>query len=415
MMVCTLHQEFNEALFRKIWNSIDLALAFAVPLAIVLPCNVLMVVSIARRAAWRRKSQSTVGKISSTTIMLTVNSIVFVLLTAPVGIELALQSYGILDINNPYTGFLYYLSHVLCNLNSSLNFILYCVSGRRFRRVLRELWCKPSCCTGTSHGTTQTNRCNMGEIGTPQTHSITLNIETPYIPAPIHSAEINHVMGVDDIPFQTHSADVSRVMGVDDIPFQTHSADVNRVMGVDDIPIQTHSAEVNRVMGVDDIPIQTHSTEINRVMGVDDIPIQTHSAEVNHTMGVDDIPIQTHSAEVNHTMGVDDIPIQTHSAEINRVMGVDDIPIQTHSAEINRVMGVDDIPIQTHSAEVNHTTGVDDVLVHTHSAEVKHAILTKDIPIQIISCKHIIGAQDDHIQEHSMDVNQAMAAHTSWL
>ena len=76
----------NEAKFWEIWVTTNLILTYGIPLCTILSCSVIIVVSIARRAAWRQNTSTTPtdGKISSTTVMLTVNSIVFVLLTGPI-------------------------------------------------------------------------------------------------------------------------------------------------------------------------------------------------------------------------------------------------------------------------------------------------------------------------------------------
>ena len=128
--------------FWIICSPIDLVLASAAPFAIILPCNFLIVVAITLRAAWRRNSSSTGGTISSTTVMLTVNSIACVLLTTPAAIELAWVDYGTQDTNKHTVTFLMILFHVLFNLNSSLNFLLYCASSHKFRKAMVSLCCK---------------------------------------------------------------------------------------------------------------------------------------------------------------------------------------------------------------------------------------------------------------------------------
>ena len=144
MLVCDAPQELVDKGLWTIWSPIDLVLASAAPFAIILPCNVLIVVAITRRAIWRRNSSSTGEQISSTTVMLTINSVAFVLLTAPAAIELAWLAYGTLDPSDPTVNFLLFFFHLLFNLNSCLNFVLYSASSSKFRRALRNLWCTPS-------------------------------------------------------------------------------------------------------------------------------------------------------------------------------------------------------------------------------------------------------------------------------
>ena len=139
----------NEAKCWEILIITNLMVTYGVPFGIILLCNVIIVVSIARRAAWCRNSASTGGKVSSTTAMLTVNSVAFVILTSPQSIFLFLAeniSFE-LDLNSYFTTRLFF---VFCNLYSCLNIVLYCVFGSKFRRVLVELLlCKRSSCRCT--------------------------------------------------------------------------------------------------------------------------------------------------------------------------------------------------------------------------------------------------------------------------
>ena len=159
MMYCDILQEINYPNFWTIWTIIDVILACGLPFSIILPCNAIIIVSLTQRNAWRRSSISSRVKISSTTLMLTIVSIAFVILTAPAAIEQVLFAYNTVD---GYTAdFISYLFHALFNLNSCLNFVLYCAFGSKFRKALVELWCKPSRSTTTTHTvTTRTNNDN---------------------------------------------------------------------------------------------------------------------------------------------------------------------------------------------------------------------------------------------------------------
>ena len=177
----------NEAKCWEILIITNLMVTYGVPFGIILLCNVIILVSIARCVAWCRNSASTGGKVSSTTVMLTVNSVAFVILTSPQSICLFLAENISLELNlNSY--FTARLVFVFCNLYTCLNIVLYCVFGSKFRRVLVEiLLCKRSSCRCTRNvpPVIDPPEINPPEIIPPE-------IDTPEIDAPeIIPPEIN--------------------------------------------------------------------------------------------------------------------------------------------------------------------------------------------------------------------------------
>ena len=187
----------NEAKCWEILIITNLMVTYGVPFGIILLCNVIIVVSIARRAAWCRNSAATGGKASSTTVMLTVNSVAFVILTSPQSICLFLAENISLELNlNSY--FTARLVFVFCNLYSCLNIVLYCVFGSIFRRVLVELLlCKRSSCRCTRNvpPVMDPPEINPPEIDPPEIDPpdiIPLEINPPeIIPPEIYPPEID--------------------------------------------------------------------------------------------------------------------------------------------------------------------------------------------------------------------------------
>ena len=119
----------------------DLVVASIGPFSVIVPCNVLIIIHMFRRAVWSRQS-GTPGPqqdhVSSTTVMCTVNSIAFVLLTTPVVVH-QISSYN--DITDPnYDMFINFLLHIFYNLNSCVNFLLYCVSSQKFRKAFKSMF-----------------------------------------------------------------------------------------------------------------------------------------------------------------------------------------------------------------------------------------------------------------------------------
>ena len=114
---------------------------FAISDCLVVPCNVLIIIHMIRRSVWSRQSGAPGPQqdhVSSTTVMCTVNSIAFVLLTTPVVIHEILLYNEFIDPNNDM--FISFLLHIFYNLNSCVNFLLYCVSSQKFRKALKLLF-----------------------------------------------------------------------------------------------------------------------------------------------------------------------------------------------------------------------------------------------------------------------------------
>ncbi|KAK2147398.1 hypothetical protein LSH36_555g03019 [Paralvinella palmiformis] len=122
---------------------IDLIMSSLGPFAVILPCNLVITIQIARSRA-RRSAMSTCSAsskgVSSTTLMLAVTCVLFLILTAPMAVILLVLSYGVIK-NYANIQFIYTFCYLLFNLNSSINFLLYCASGTKFRRTLAAVCC----------------------------------------------------------------------------------------------------------------------------------------------------------------------------------------------------------------------------------------------------------------------------------
>ena len=125
---------------RKVWPWLDLVKFSLAPLAIVIACNVIIITTLltARKARQDHMRVSAEDDSSSITAMLIGISIMFVWTTVPVSVYfigknlwpastyqdvlVKLSAYAAVNVN-------YYLS-------SCTNFIIYCISGSKFRRAL---------------------------------------------------------------------------------------------------------------------------------------------------------------------------------------------------------------------------------------------------------------------------------------
>ena len=83
-------------------------------------------------------NQALVKSATRGTAMVVTVSVTFILLTAPAGVEYALKSMIDLDSIPEYRVFV----NITMYLNHSINGILYCIVGTRFRNELLKIFCR---------------------------------------------------------------------------------------------------------------------------------------------------------------------------------------------------------------------------------------------------------------------------------
>ena len=133
------------------WLFVDAAIFTFVPFIIILSCNVAIILALLRAARRRnaemnvRNSASNDSTTSITTMLITI-SIVFLLTTSP--LTICYQFYGpIVEkyADDPVGYALYFellvntVLVLLCYNNNAVNFLLYCISGSKFRRALADM------------------------------------------------------------------------------------------------------------------------------------------------------------------------------------------------------------------------------------------------------------------------------------
>ncbi|CAH1799707.1 unnamed protein product [Owenia fusiformis] len=147
---CAYLEGFEE-FHRTFWPWIDASVASFIPFITLFVCNILIVTQLVKAAA-RRKNQMNVTSSKqddttrSMTIMLVMISFLFLCFTSPVVLlDVVIQP----DITRaPTTAekasekLTVAIVNLLMYLNSALNFVMYCLSGKKFRDSLRELFCK---------------------------------------------------------------------------------------------------------------------------------------------------------------------------------------------------------------------------------------------------------------------------------
>lgn len=172
---CYTAIESYETFFVSTWHWIHFCVYFAIPMAALLFGNTCIIVKLMSQ---RKKGQIQKLKVSGTqtrkeddqdkstqiTLLLVIISIVFFLNTAPSAIYFAAQTFLFGEITTKDEAAQQLLTYVIVNilmyLNSAINFILYFLSGSRFRAEVKQLFlCKKWCAAKdeTSSSTIQTN------------------------------------------------------------------------------------------------------------------------------------------------------------------------------------------------------------------------------------------------------------------
>jgi hypothetical protein len=133
-----------------VWQWVDMFLVFFGPFVIIFIGNIIIVAKIivmyGKRQQQLNVSSKSDNKTMSTTVMLLVVSVAFLLMTSPSAVYFMGMGYKLWsleteeDMAKVYGA--YSLCYILYYLNSTINFFLYCASGSRFRKALTSLCAK---------------------------------------------------------------------------------------------------------------------------------------------------------------------------------------------------------------------------------------------------------------------------------
>ena len=122
---------------------IHFVLGSAGPFLIMLPCNAVIFTQIVRKTLWRRNATPSTtntpraASVTSTSVMCLVNSVAFIILTAP-HVMYALTS-GFYEDGDIGTLLQFHIFWTLYAMNSCINFLLYSVASRKFRQAFKQL------------------------------------------------------------------------------------------------------------------------------------------------------------------------------------------------------------------------------------------------------------------------------------
>ena len=124
------------------WGILDLTMAAILPFTIIAICNGMIIVKLWKAAALKKSQTDTSRekKITSINVMLTMNSMVFLILVMPWYVVVVIYSYANVDASTlQIVNHAYSITLILWYVNPAINFYLYCLGGPMFRRELRAL------------------------------------------------------------------------------------------------------------------------------------------------------------------------------------------------------------------------------------------------------------------------------------
>ncbi|XP_067667594.1 FMRFamide receptor-like [Haliotis asinina] len=139
----------------RVWPWIDLCVFSLIPLTVLIIANISIVQKVVSRKRNTRRINPVVltittnheryqdKKTSSMTMMLLALNVVFFVCTAPISVYLIGEPYWKVDSpprREAVMSLLWAISNTLMYTNNSVNFLLYCISGSRFRNALKEMF-----------------------------------------------------------------------------------------------------------------------------------------------------------------------------------------------------------------------------------------------------------------------------------
>ena len=201
----TLYDHYKD--FRSdILPWLDFTFTFLVPFVLLTVCNVIIIVTLGKNARRRRKMSITASdkKNRSVTILLIILCIVYFICLTPISLYLIILPYAIEEANElpflemirqrEYLQFWHALANCFMYINSSTNFILYFLSGSRFRSEVKALFtCKHAgkeCVFGNS---TTTSKSSLGT----DINTVTSTISSMTISTTCDISHENNVIGTE--------------------------------------------------------------------------------------------------------------------------------------------------------------------------------------------------------------------------
>ncbi|XP_025089448.1 FMRFamide receptor-like [Pomacea canaliculata] len=147
--VCSPLGEAGELFLHLIWPWVDASVYCYIPFFALLVLNILIITNINQSSElFLRLSMSHSRRLIENrqiTLMLLFVTLAFLLLVGPVGVILAVEQ-NLLATGSALVkarhSFVRVIFNCLTYTNHAVNFLLYCISGRRFRKEVLRLFCR---------------------------------------------------------------------------------------------------------------------------------------------------------------------------------------------------------------------------------------------------------------------------------
>ncbi|CAH1797430.1 unnamed protein product [Owenia fusiformis] len=145
-VVCIVADDKYTDFFLDTWSWLDTCIASFIPFTIMFVSNVLIIIKVVFWRSIRKMSSANESKMTTMTAMLLTVNFVFIICTAPIVIYLNFYTEWYPDEDDQSQMAKSDLHWAVCNMlqysSNAINFLLYCVSGPKFRRELSGLWCR---------------------------------------------------------------------------------------------------------------------------------------------------------------------------------------------------------------------------------------------------------------------------------
>lgn len=128
------------------WSVIDLCITFAIPFCVIFTGNAIIIIKLASRSRKRKHIVASEQRTNSLTSVLLLLNTTFIISMGPSAVYMIIFPYLTKEGNHmEVIYFLYDMVNLLAGLNATLNFVLYFLSGSRFREEVKAvLFCRES-------------------------------------------------------------------------------------------------------------------------------------------------------------------------------------------------------------------------------------------------------------------------------
>ena len=140
---------FNRDRTRFVWyfrilGYVSLLLTCLLPFVFIISFNIAIVCALVKRRKDLSRSQRNDHHRNNAAAILVAVSVTFVILTTPYALYIILQDYYLKVgdmVSYKKTFILFSYATIFDSVNHSINVVLYCLCGRKFRQCLREMMC----------------------------------------------------------------------------------------------------------------------------------------------------------------------------------------------------------------------------------------------------------------------------------